>query len=132
MDMNNTKELFDLAKSTSQRAYAPYSNFQVGASVLSDSGNFYSGCNVENISYPVGTCAETGAISAMVSGGDKKIKEILIYASSKELITPCGACRQRIAEFADSSTLIHLADDEGIRQTYTITELLPYSFKDFK
>ena len=130
--MNNTKELLDLAKSAYMQAYAPYSNFHVGAAILSDSDKYYYGCNVENISYPVGTCAEAGAISAMIAGGDKKIKEILIYASSSNLITPCGACRQRIAEFADDNTLIHLADDEGIKQTFTITELLPNSFKDFK
>ena len=130
--MNNTKELLDLAKSASMQAYAPYSNFHVGAAILSDSGKYYYGCNVENTSFPVGTCAEAGAISAMVAGGDKKIKEILIYASSNKLISPCGACRQRIAEFADDSTLVHLADDEGVKQTFTIAELLPHSFKDFK
>ena len=130
--MNNTKKLLDLAKSASKNAYAPYSKFRVGACIISDSGQFYHGCNVENISFPVGTCAEAGAISAMVANGDKKIKEILIYASSAELITPCGACRQRIAEFADSQTLVHLADDSGIKQTYSIAELLPHSFKDFK
>jgi cytidine deaminase len=130
--MNKTQKLLDLAKSASQQAYAPYSNFYVGACVLSDSGKYYCGCNVENISYPLGTCAEAGAISAMVAGGDKKIKEILIYASSKELISPCGACRQRIAEFADKNTLIHLADAEGIKQTVTIDDLLPHSFKDIK
>ena len=75
--MNNTKELLDLAKSASMQAYAPYSNFHVGAAILSDSDKYYYGCNVENISYPVGTCAEAGAISAMIAGGDKKIKEIL-------------------------------------------------------
>ena len=128
--MNNTKDLLNLAQKAASNAYVPYSNFHVGAAILSDSDKLYSGCNVENVSYPVGTCAEAGAIAAMIAGGDKKIKEILIYASSKELITPCGACRQRIAEFADSSTLIYLANDEGIKQTYTIAELLPCSFKD--
>ena len=130
--MNNTQKLLDLAKSVSLRAYTPYSKFNVGASILSDSGKYYCGCNVENISYPVGTCAEAGAISAMIAGGDKKIKEILIYAASKELISPCGACRQRIAEFADNDALVHLANDEGIKQTVTIAELLPHSFKDIK
>ena len=79
------QKMLHLAKQASQNAYAPYSNFHVGACILSDSDNFYCGCNVENISYPVGTCAEAGAVSAMVVGGDTKIKEILIYASSKEL-----------------------------------------------
>ena len=130
--MNTSQKLLDLAKSAALNAYAPYSKFHVGACILTDSQNFYCGCNVENISFPVGSCAETGAISAMIAGGDKKIKEILIYASSKELIYPCGACRQRIAEFSDSDTLIYLADDSGIKQTYTISELLPHIFKDFK
>ena len=130
--MNNTQKLLDLAKSASEKAYAPYSNFRVGACILSYSDSYYIGCNVENISYPVSTCAETGAISAMIAGGDKKIKEILIYANSKELISPCGACRQRIAEFADENTIIRLANNEGIKKTFTIAELLPHSFKDIK
>lgn len=130
--MNNLQKMLHLAKQASQNAYAPYSNFHVGACILSDSDNFYCGCNVENISYPVGTCAEAGAVSAMVVGKDTKIKEILIYASSKELISPCGACRQRIAEFADNNTLVHLANDDGVKQTFKINELLPNSFKDFK
>ena len=130
--MNQANELIKLAKSASLKAYAPYSKFCVGCSILSDSNKYYSGCNVENISFPTGTCAEAGAISAMINGGDKLIKEILIYAPSKELITPCGACRQRIAEFSDSKTLIHLADDTGIKKTCTIADLLPYSFKDIK
>ena len=115
--MNNLQKLFDLAKSVSANAYAPYSNFHVGAAILSDSQKFY--------------CAESGAIAAMIAGGDKKIKEILIYASSKDLIFPCGACRQRIAEFSSKETLVHLADGSGIKQTLTIEELLPYSFKEF-
>ena len=130
--MNNSQKLLDLAKSVSLNAYAPYSNFHVGACILADSQNIYCGCNVENVSFPVGNCAEAGAISAMIADGDKLIKEILIYASSKELIYPCGACRQRIAEFSDSDTLIHLADDEGIKKTYKVNDLLPHTFKDFK
>ena len=130
--MYNSQKLLDLAKSASLNAYAPYSNFRVGACILTDSQNIYCGCNVENASFPVGTCAETGAISAMIAGGDKLIKEILIYASSNELIYPCGACRQRIAEFSDSKTLIHLADNDGVKKNYTVNELLPHTFKDFK
>ena len=130
--MNNANKLLNLAKSAAQNAYAPYSNFHVGAAILSDSDKFYSGCNVENISFPVGTCAEAGAIAAMFNGGDKKIKEILIYAASESLITPCGACRQRIAEFSTPKTLVHLANDDGIKQTLSINDLLPYTFKDIK
>ena len=129
--MNNHQRMFEMAKTAARNAYAPYSKFKVGACILSTTNNLYVGCNVENISYPVGTCAEAGAISSMIASGDTKIKEILVYASSTELITPCGACRQRIAEFSEPSTLVHLANEHGIQQTTTIEELLPKSFKDF-
>ena len=129
--MNNQLKLFHLAQEASKKAYAPYSKFNVGAVVLSKKGNFYQGCNVENISYPVGTCAEESAIAAMVCNGEQLIEEILIFADSAQLITPCGACRQRIAEFATASTKIHLANSAGIQKTMTIDELLPSSFKEF-
>lgn len=93
-------------------------------------GRMYAGCNVENVSYPNGTCAETGAIAAMVAGGDRKIVEIVIVADGQNLITPCGACRQRLKEFAVPGMLVHLADVNGIRQTITLEELLPCSFTD--
>ena len=126
--MNKSAKLFKLAQQASLNAYAPYSQFAVGASLIADNGNYYSGCNIENVSYPCGSCAEQGAISAMIADGGKKIVEILILGYGKELITPCGACRQRILEFSDSQTLIHLADKEGIKKTFKINELLPYNF----
>lgn len=129
--MNNTQKLFNLAAEAARNAYAPYSKFRVGAALLADDGQFYAGCNVENISFPVGTCAEAGAIAAMVAGGGKKIKEILIFADSPRLISPCGACRQRIAEFAEPQTTVYLADSSGIRKSCTVAELLPFSFSEF-
>lgn len=129
--MNNTQKLFDLAAEAARNAYAPYSKFRVGAALLADDGQFYAGCNVENISFPVGTCAEAGAIAAMIAGGGKKIKEILIFADSPRLISPCGACRQRIAEFAEPQTTVYLADSSGIRKSCTVAELLPFSFSEF-
>ncbi|MBR2034216.1 MAG: cytidine deaminase [Alphaproteobacteria bacterium] len=129
--MNNTQKLFSLASLAAKNAYAPYSEFAVGAAIYSNNNKFYSGCNVENISYPVGTCAEAGAIAAMVQDGEKIIKEILIFANSTKLITPCGACRQRIAEFSYPDTLVHLANLNGVQKTYTIAELLPNSFSEF-
>ncbi len=131
MDMKEQTRLFEMAQAAAVNAYAPYSKFKVGAAIKSNTDKFYSGCNVENISYPVGTCAEAGAIAAMICGGDKKISEILIFADSKELITPCGACRQRIAEFGDNDTLIHLATKNGIQKSYKIAELLPSGFAEF-
>lgn len=130
--MNNTQKLFNLAELAAQNAYCPYSNFAVGTAILADNQQFYSGCNVENIAYPNGTCAETGAIAAMINGGGKRITEILIYANSKELISPCGACCQRIAEFADSETKIHLADINGIQKTVLVSELLPLTFRSIE
>lgn len=127
--MNNSSSLLSLAQTAAARAHCPYSHFPVGAAILSTAGNVYAGCNVENVSYPEGSCAETGAIAAMIAGGDRQISEILIYAPSPVLITPCGGCRQRIAEFSDENTLIHLADSNGIQQTLTLQQLLPARFK---
>ena len=126
--MNTFSKLFKLASQARNNAYAPYSKFAVGASILSTNGKYYTGCNVENISYPCGTCAEQGAISAMIAGGDTSIAEILILADTDELITPCGACRQRINEFSTSNTIITLANLNGKHQQYTISQLLPAQF----
>ena len=128
--MNNIPKLFELAEAARKNAHIPYSHFAVGAAILSQEGHFYSGCNVENISYPCGSCAETGAIASMVAGGDTQIAEILILAEGSELITPCGACRQRIKEFSSPQTLIHLANSSGVQKTCTIAELLPLAFAE--
>ncbi|MBS4773832.1 MAG: cytidine deaminase [Proteobacteria bacterium] len=129
--MNNQQKLLSLARAAAANAYCPYSRFAVGAAIESDDGRFYTGCNVENISYPVGTCAEAGAIAAMIAGGSKKIAAILIYADSQSLISPCGACRQRIAEFGDENTPVYLAGKDGIMSQSTAGELLPAGFKEF-
>ena len=129
--MNNTQKLFDLARNAAEKAYCPYSKFAVGAAILADDNNFFAGCNVENISYPVGTCAEAGAVAAMIAGGGKKIVEMLVYADSKQLILPCGECRQRIAEFADKNAAVYLANKDGIQKLTNLAELLPCSFSEF-
>jgi cytidine deaminase len=116
------------AKTARARAHAPYSKFKVGAAILADDGKIYGGCNVENAAYPNGVCAETSAISAMVLGGGKRIREIAVIGSGKELVTPCGGCRQRIAEFATAETPVHILGPRGPRATFTIADLLPESF----
>lgn len=126
MEIND--KLLQEANKAKNNAYAPYSNYKVGASILSESGKIYSSCNVENISFPCGTCAEAGAIASMVAGGDKKISSILIVAEAKELVYPCGACLQRIAEFSDENTIIYLADAKKICKQYYLRELLPQDF----
>ncbi len=121
-------ELFAAAKAAQANAYAPYSRFKVGAALRTQSGAVYSGCNVENAAYPEGSCAEAGAIAAMAVGGERRIAEILVIGDGAALCTPCGGCRQRIREFADASTLIHIAGPEGVRTKLTLGELLPESF----
>jgi len=82
-----------------QNAYAPYSKFKVGAAIRAASGVIYSGCNVENVSYPEGTCAEAGAIAAMVAAGETELTEVYVIADSPMPVSPCGGCRQKLAEF---------------------------------
>lgn len=120
--------LFAAAKAAQRKAYAPYSRFKVGAAILADDGAVYPGCNVENAAYPVGACAEAGAISAMIAGGARAIRAIVVIGDGAELVTPCGACRQRIREFAVPETPIAIAGPEGIRARFSLAELLPASF----
>jgi cytidine deaminase len=120
--------LFEAAKAAQAKAYAPYSRFNVGAAILAPSGAIYPGCNVENAAYPQGACAETGAISAMALGGERRIAEILVIGDGEALVTPCGGCRQRIREFAAPDTPIHIAGPDGVRATFTLDQLLPESF----
>ncbi len=126
--MTTDPEMLTLARTMMARAYAPYSKFHVGAVVRGVGGKLYGGCNVENAAYPVGTCAEASAIAAMISDGETKIAEILVMAAGKEMISPCGSCRQRIREFAPHDTPVHLADPDGIRKTIPFGDLLPLSF----
>lgn len=120
--------LFEAASAAKACAYAPYSNFPVGAALRDEHGRLHTGCNVENAAYPVGTCAEVGAIAAMVAAGGRAIATILITGDGPILVTPCGACRQRIREFAEPETPIHIAGPEGVRQSFTLEALLPESF----
>lgn len=122
------QRLLSAAKAAMELAYAPYSKFQVGAAILAENGQIYSGCNVENAAYPNGTCAEAGAIAAMVQGGAHQIREIAVIARGDHLCTPCGGCRQRIREFAAPETKVHVCGPEGLRRTFTREELLPESF----
>lgn len=126
--MDLLEGLFSAAKAAQALAYAPYSNFAVGAALATPSGQIYVGCNVENAAYPVGTCAEAGAISAMVAGGERRIAAILVIGNGTELVTPCGACRQRIREFATPAASIHIAGADGIRARFTLSDLLPHAF----
>jgi cytidine deaminase len=120
--------MLELARSAMGQAYAPYSNFSVGAVIRGGSGRLYPGCNVENAAYPQGCCAEASAISAMVMGGERRIQEVLVMGRGEALVTPCGGCRQRLREFAGPDTPVHICGPEGVRLTTTLGELLPLSF----
>ena len=128
--MTQTEKLFVAACNIRRRAYAPYSNFDVGAAVLGRNGKIYAGANVENISYPCGTCAEQAAIAQMIGDGCREIAEILIIADTAEPITPCGACLQRIKEFAGPQTVVHLANLNGIVSSLNFNDFLPLAFNN--
>jgi cytidine deaminase len=121
-------DLLAAARAVQVHAHAPYSGFPVGAAVRAGSGRIYAGCNVENASFPEGICAEAAAIGAMVAAGERVIVEVLTVAGGDRLTTCCGGCRQRIREFAAPDVPVHAAGPEGVRQTFTIGELLPASF----
>ena len=120
--------LKEAALAVRENAHAPYSGFKVGAALRTASGRIFAGCNVENVAYPEGTCAEAGAIAAMVAAGDTEIAEIAVIADSPHPVSPCGGCRQKIAEFAKGDVKVTLATiDGGILET-TVAELLPGVF----
>lgn len=120
--------LLQLATEVRKRAYAPYSRFQVGAAIRATSGATHVGCNVENVAYPEGTCAEAGAIAAMIAAGDTEIAEILVIADSPAPVPPCGGCRQKIAEFAKPEVKVTLCTTDGASRVMSVAELLPGLF----
>jgi cytidine deaminase len=111
-----------------QNAHAPYSNFKVGAAVRTVDGTIYVGCNVENVAYPEGTCAEAGAIAAMVAAGERTLAEVFVIADSPSPVPPCGGCRQKLAEFGVPDVMVTLATTRGATMSTTIGDLLPGSF----
>ncbi|MEJ6403602.1 cytidine deaminase [Yoonia sp. 2307UL14-13] len=120
--------LIDTARAVRRNAHAPYSKFKVGAAIRAASGTIYAGCNVENVAYPEGTCAEAGAIAAMIAGGDTRIAEIAVIADSPKPVSPCGGCRQKIAEFADGDVEVILATTDNVVLKTTVADLLPGVF----
>ena len=115
-------------KEAMNKAYVPYSKYPVGALIVTDKGNTYTGCNVENASYPLGNCAEASAIASMVMAGEQKIKLIYVMSKNDKGGSPCGGCRQRIREFSDANTQVILCSPDGVQQRLVLTDLLPYSF----
>ena len=126
--MSDTRSLSDAARAVRENAHAPYSRFKVGAAIRAASGKVYVGCNVENAAYPEGTCAEAGAIAAMVAGGDTVIDEAYVIADAPRPVPPCGGCRQKLAEFAGAEVPVTLATMDGTEETTRVGDLLPGAF----
>lgn len=120
--------LLEEAAKVRENAHAPYSGFKVGAAIRSRSGRVFVGCNVENVAYPEGTCAEAGAIAAMVAAGEGEIAEVAVIADCPEPVTPCGGCRQKLAEFGGADVPVTMATVAGVEKTVTLAELLPLAF----
>ena len=121
-------ELKDAARAVREKAYAPYSNFKVGAALRSEDGTIHVGCNVENVAYPEGTCAEAGAIAAMIASGASRIVEAYVVADSPDPVPPCGGCRQKLSEFAARDVPVTLATTDGAEFQTTVGDLLPGAF----
>ena len=119
--------LMNEAEKAREHAYAPYSGFSVGAAVICDDGSVYTGCNVENASYPCGICAERTAVAKAVSEGKRKFRMIAVTGSSAEKCTPCGICRQFLYEFSPDMSVL-CGNDAGEFDEIKLSELLPCGF----
>ena len=125
----NLKDAVEAARAASQKAYAPYSNFRVGAAILTQGGVIHAGCNVENASYGLGICAERGAVMRMAAEGDtadRGIKLVAVYSPNASPCFPCGACRQVLREFGCEKVVV--LDAQGNPRRYPFEEILPHSF----
>lgn len=120
-------ELIELARRVRERAYAPYSKFKVGAALLADDGRIFTGCNVENASYGLTICAERAAIFKAVSEGARRFVSIAVVADTDDPVSPCGACRQVLWEFAGDLRVVK-ANLKGKKDTHLMSELLPHAF----
>ncbi|WP_185959759.1 cytidine deaminase [Lentibacillus cibarius] len=128
-DMSQKDKLIAMAKTILDQAYVPYSKFPVGAAVMTESGKFYTGCNIENAAYPDSCCAERVALFKAISDGERSFSAMAVVADTKRPVPPCGSCRQVMSEFFDSDLNIHLANVHNDVKTLTMEELLPFSFQ---
>lgn len=126
--MKVPQEMIARARSAREHAHAPYSGFAVGACIRGVGGGLFAGANVENVAAPEGICAEAAALAAMVTAGERRIVEVVVLAAGDGLCTPCGGCRQRLAEFAGPDLPVHVCGLEGPRRTFTLSQLLPAAF----
>ena len=125
-----TTELIDLAVKTSENAYVPYSHFPIGAVLVTEEGMIYTGVNIANASFGLTNCGERTAIFKAVSEGERSFKELIIYGQTEKPVSPCGACRQVMAEFFEPDLPVTLVAKDKSTVVMTVKELLPYSFTD--
>ncbi len=132
----NKKDLFTIAKDAMKNSYAPYSNYNVGAALLTKNGHIFKGCNVENVSYSVTCCAERNALFSAIASGEREFQAICVVGGKNGEITdyamPCGVCRQALAEFCDDDFKVYVCINENDIKEFTLSELLPYSFDKAK
>lgn len=121
--------MLQMAEDASKNAYVPYSKFPVGACVLCESGNVYTGCNFENSSFGLTICAERNAVGTAIANGERKIKAVAVFSPNMANCTPCGACRQVLDEFKSENGLEIITKTEAGVKVYTINELLPECFE---
>lgn len=122
------RDLIDISISAQEFAYAPYSQFKVGAALLCTDGSVYTGCNIENSTYGATNCAERTAVFKAVSEGKREFSAIAITSSGGELTFPCGICRQVLSEFSPRMRVI-LSDNDNNIKTFSLSELIPHSFR---
>lgn len=127
--MADTK-LIELAIEASKKAYVPYSHFPIGAVLVAEDGKIFTGCNIENAAYPLTNCGERTAIFKAISEGVTEFKELVVYGETEKPISPCGACRQVMAEFFNQDLPVTLVAKDQSTVVMTVGELLPYSFTD--
>lgn len=124
------ENLTKVANEMLEKAYVPYSKFPVGAALVTKDGKIYTGCNIENASYPLTNCAERTAVFKAVSEGDKEFQTIVVTADTEGPVSPCGACRQVLVEFCDPEMPVILTNKKGDIKETTVSELLPGAFRE--
>ena len=130
INTDTIKNMINLAIEQIKYSYAPYSDFKVGAVLMSKTGKLYTGCNIENAAYTPTNCAERTAFFKAVSEGAREFQELIIYGQTEKPISPCGACRQVMAEFFEPDLPVTLVSKDKSTVEMTVGELLPYSFTD--
>ena len=126
--VDNIKEILEKGRKALTLSYSPYSEFRVGAVAVTEDGTAHKGCNIENTSYSLTVCAEVSAISNMVSQGNTRLKAFFIFSDTEQFITPCGACRQTILEFAHQDIPVYLVNNKNEMRMHKLSALIPHAF----